>query len=301
VRQRLLSFARGEARAPRLVADLQFNAAAFADHPYARAPAGSEASINRISAEDLRTYRQRVFARDRLKVVAVGDISADELGKFLDRAFGDLPERAELADVPKIRPVTGGRLRVAEVEVPQSVVAFGLGGVPHDSRDFVPAELLSHIVGGSGPHSRLFTELRQKRGLAHGVSSWLERRQEAAIFRGRITARNEVVGEVLDVLRDELQRMSDGDLSVAELDEAKAYMLGSDPVGFRSHVWLSALLLHYAQSGFGPDFHESRHAMIAAVTLDDLKRVAANMLNPENLIVSIAGTPALQPVPSRRQ
>jgi zinc protease len=299
VRRRLLGFQGGKARNAELVADTQWNAVAFAGHPYAGKGYGDDASIKGITADDLRAYCRRGFAKDRLKIVAAGDITADELGEFLDRVFGDLPANCDLAALPTANPVAGGRLRVAEMDIPQSIVAFGMGAVPYDSPDFIPAYMLSHILGGHGVGSRLASELRGKRGLAYSAWAWLERHQHVAVLRGTVATRNDKVAQSLDIIRDEMQKMSDGQLSQKELDVARRYLMKSYVLRLRSNTSIAADLLGHAVYGFGPDFIERRKAMIAAVTLDDLKRVARYMLDPENLIVSIAGTPALQPAPAR--
>lgn len=296
VRSRLLGFHGGEARAPTLVADAQWNAVAFAGHPYARKIYGHEASVRQITAEDLERYYTRVLAKDRLKVVAVGDITVDELGEVLDRLFGGLPASADLVEVPEISPVTGGRLRVAEMDLPQSMVMFGTGAVPYASPDFIPAYVLSHIIGGHSS-SRLARELRAKRGLVHFASTWLERRQRAAVFRGRLATRNDMVAKSLDIVREEMQKITDGQLSQQELDDAKSYLIGSYPLTLDSHGKIASQLLDHAIGGLGPGFLEARTTMISAVTLEDLHGVAKHILNPENLIIAIAGTPALQPPP----
>jgi zinc protease len=300
VRRRFVSFHGGEARTPDIVASRQWNAVAFAGHAYARSLSGSETSINRITSGDIRSYWKRVFAKDRLKIVAVGDISADELGRFVDRVFGDLPAHGDLVKLSRVDPVTGGRLRVAEMELPQSLVSFGMGAAPYDGPDYIPATILNQILGG-GASSRLTKELRQKRGLVASVQTWLERRRHAAILRGRLATRNEMVGQSLEVLRQEMQKMADGHLTQAELDNAQEYFIDSYPLASGSRSEAAARLLDLAMSGLGPGFIERRAHLIAAVTLDDLKRVAKSMLNPENLIISIAGTPAFQPRPTDGQ
>jgi zinc protease len=295
VRGRLVTFDRGEARRPVLVAEFQWNATAFPGHAYARKVAGSETSANAITTEDLRDYHRRVFARDNLTVVAVGDITATELGQLVDLLFGNLPANANHIEVPAISPVAGGRLRVAEIDVPQSVVAFGLGDVAYASPDYYPAWVLAHILGGHSLGSRLGRELRGKRGLAHSAGSWLEHRQHAAVFRGRFSTRNEMVATSIEVLRQELQQMADGVLTEKELEDAKSYILGSFDLSLGSHGTIAQMLLGSARMGFGADILERRQAMMAAVTIRDLKRVAKQLLDPDNLIISIAGTPALQP------
>jgi zinc protease len=299
VRRRLVSYHGGEIRRARFMAETEWNAMAFPDHPYALVIPGTEASVSEITAEDIKSYHRRMFAMDRLKVVAVGAITAEELGEFVDRLFHGLPAVGELAELPIPEPVRGGRLRVAEMELPYSAVTFGTASVPYDSPDFIPAHLLSYILGGDSLHSRLGLELRQKRGLSFTAVTWLDHRQHGAVLRGRLTTSNETVAEALEITREEMRKMADGQLSEAELEDAKRFLIGSHLLGFGSQAETAAQLLRFAMDGFGTDFVETRKALLAAVTLEDLKRVASHVLDPENLIVSIAGAPALQPARTR--
>lgn len=295
VRRRLLSYHGAEARTPSAVAKAQWNAVAFPGHPYAHHIAGTATSVQNITSEDLRGQYLRVFARDRLTVVAVGDISEHELGNFLDRLFAGLPATSELAEIPPIEPVTGGRLRVAEMELPQSTVFFGTQFIPFDSPDLVPAMVLNVILGRDALSSRLGSSLRQNSGLTFSTTTWLEPRRNGVVFRGSFASRNDSAGRALEILRTEMQKMADGDIGEDELDDAKAHISGFYLQVYVSHAEVAARLLRLAMAGFGPDVIQSRKAAFAAVTLDDLKRVARHLLDPDNLIVSIAGTPALQP------
>jgi zinc protease len=295
VRRRLLSFHGREARGPRLVADHEWIAVAFAGHPYARKGAGTPESVSAITVADLETYHRRLFAKDHLKVVAAGDITTDELGEFLDRLFGELPAKAELTDVPALPEVLGGRLRVAELNVPQSVVTFGTRVVSYDSPDYISAFVLCRILGGSSTTSTLGREVRSKRGLAYEVRAWLEHWGRVAVLRGRVSSRNDAVGESLDIVRAEMQRLTDGEISQDELDAAKRYLIGHRPLVFESTPKIASQLLSRAMAGFSIDHFNGGRDFIADVTLDDVKRVAKYLLDPENLIVSIAGSPALQP------
>ena len=79
-----------------------------------------------VTRDDLEAYRKRVFARGTLKVVAVGDITPEQLGKVLDEVFGDLPEKADLMPVPMTTPIKGAQEKWIKMDVPQSVAMFGL-------------------------------------------------------------------------------------------------------------------------------------------------------------------------------
>jgi zinc protease len=293
VRQRLsVAITRG-AREPDKLANREWDAVAFAGHAYARPVLGTAASVGKITSDDLETYRKRVLSRGTLKVVAVGDISTEALGELLDDVFGELPGAADLAPVAQTQPVAAGRLAVIDMDLPQSVVAFGIEAVPQRDPDYMAAFVVNHILGG-GFGSRLMEEVRVKRGLAYSVGTSLATARYASVLRGGVATRNDMAGESLDIIRRELKTMADGEISQRDLDNAKSFLIGSYPLRFDANGKIASELLALRMDGFGPDYVDNRNAMVAAVTLDDLKRVAKRLFNPENLIVTVVGKPALQ-------
>ena len=169
IRQQLIAALVYAASDPDKVAENEWYAVAFKGHPYARPAGGTEQSIGTITHDDLDGYRARVFAKDTLKVVAVGDIDPGQLGRLLDEVFGGLPDKAQLTPVAKTTPVIGGKQEVIEMNVPQSVAVFGLGAMPRRDPDFIPAFILNQILGGGDFASKLMQEVREKRGLAYSV------------------------------------------------------------------------------------------------------------------------------------
>jgi zinc protease len=143
---------------PNSIASRAWSEAAFPNHPYGRPSDGTEESVSAITADDLETYRKRIFARDTLKIAVVGDIDAERLGRLLDNVFGDLPEKSERKPVAKVEPTKGGVQKVVEMPFPQSVALFGVGAVERKDPDFIPAFVMNQILGGGGFASRLMEE-----------------------------------------------------------------------------------------------------------------------------------------------
>jgi zinc protease len=294
IRQQLQAALAYAARNPEKVALNEWYAVAFEGHPYARPSTGTEETVAKITGDDLEAYRKRTFAKDTLKVVAVGDINAEQLGVMLDEIFGDLPATADLAAVSKTSPVAGGRQKVVEMNVPQSVAVFGLGAMERKDPDFIPAFVLNHILGGGGFASKLMEEVREKRGLAYSVYTYVYPYKHTSIFSGSVATRNEAIGKSIDVIRDELKQMAENGPTRTELENAKKYLIGSYPLRFDTNSKIASQLLGLRMDDFGPEYIDNRNDMIAAVTLDDLKRVAKRLLDTDDLIVTIVGKPTLQ-------
>lgn len=291
IKQQLLANLAYADKDPDKVAIREWYAQAFPNHPYGRSATGSSETVSKITRDDLLAYHKHNFARDNLKVVAVGDINAAELGKMLDDVFGGLPAKADLTNVAQTAPAKGGSQKIVEMGVPQSVAVFGLGAMPRKDPDFITAFVVNHILGGGGFSAKLMEEVREKRGLAYSVYTYLQPYQHASILVGSVATKNASMAESLKIIRSEMKKMADNGPTPEDLQAAKDYLTGSYALRFDTNSKIASQLLGLMQEGFGPDYVENRNAMINAVTLADAKRVAARFLQPDNLVVTIVGKP----------
>ncbi len=304
IRQQLLANLIYSDKDPDKVAAKEWFATAFQGHPYGRPANGTKETVATISHDDLANYHKRNFAKSNLKVVAVGDIDATTLGKLLDDVFGGLPDKADLVPVAKTEPVNAGKQQIIEMNVPQSVAVFGLGAMARKDPDFMTAFVINHILGGGGFSAKLMEEVREKRGLAYSVYSYIQPFQHASILSGSVATKNESMAESLDIIRAELKKMAGNGPTAEDLDSAKKYLTGSYALRFDTNAKIAAQLLGLMQEGFGTDYVDNRNKLVDAVTLDDVKRVSKRLLDSDGLIVTIVGKPAkMKPaaagVPSR--
>ncbi len=290
MRKQLLAKLAFSARDPNKVAAKEWYATAFSGHVYARSAEGDETSIGSIAPADLEAFRKRNFARSNLFVTVVGDIDAATLGKLLDDVFGGLEAKADLAEVAKAKPKPGVE-KVVDMAVPQSVAVFGVGAMARKDPDFMAGFVLNHILGGGGFASQLMEEVREKRGLAYSVYSYLQPEDHASLLLGSVATKNESIAESLTVIRDVLKKMASNGPTETELANAKSYLIGSYALRFDTSAKIASQLLGIQMEDLGIDYVEKRNALIEAISLDDVKRVAANLLKPEELIVTVVGQP----------
>ena len=292
IRQQLSANLAYSDKDPDKVAAKAWFALAFDGHPYGRSANGTQESLAAIKSEDLKAFHKRTFAKDNLKVVAVGDITAAELGKLLDDVFGPLPAKADLVKVEKTAPVNAGHQQIIDMAVPQSVAVFGTAAMARKDPDFMAAFVLNHILGGGGFSAKLMEEVREKRGLAYSVYSYIQPYQHTSILTGSVATKNELMAESLDIIRSELKKMASQGPSEDDLDAAKKYLIGSYALRFDTNSKIASQLLGLLQEGFGTDYVDNRNKMIEAITLDDVKRVAKRLLDGDGLIVTVVGKPA---------
>ncbi len=290
IRAQIQSLLRRAATNPNEIADLRWWETAFPGHPYGRPVDGTLESVPTITVADLRAYTRRVLARANLKVAVVGDIDAATVKGMLDRVFGALPAEPELAPVAAASPQGLGRRILVKLDVPQAVVTFGGAGIARRDPDFMAAYIVNHILGGGGFSSRLYREVREKRGLAYSVSDNLVWLDHAALFLGRTATRADRTAQTLDLIEKEIRRLAENGPTAEELARAKAYLKGSFALNLDTSRKIAAFLVQLQLDGLGIDYFQQRSAMIDAVTLDDARRVAKRLLDG-GLLVTVVGRP----------
>lgn len=291
VRAQTLSLLRRESTAPGSIAGDRFWAAAYEGHPYAQQPSGTLESVPKIEAADLKDYVRRVLAKDNLKIAVVGDVDAETVGKLLDQTFGALPAKSELTPIPNVDFAKTPQKFFVPLDVPQTSILFGGPGIARNDPDFMAAYIVNHIIGGGSLSSRLYHEVREKRGLVYSVSESLWWLNNSSLFYGSTATRADKAGETIDTINAELKRMGDEGPTQQELDEAKSYVKGSQMLALDSSVKFAGALLQYQLDNLGIDYIERRGAIIDAVTLEDAKRVAKRIWANGILSVSVGRAP----------
>ena len=289
-RAQILSLLRRETTSPTDIASRRWWETAFEGHPYGRPVNGTSETVSSVSIADLKSYAQRVLARRNLKIAVVGDIDAETLKVLLDRTFGALPEKPELYPIANVAPRGLGRRIEVSLDVPQTVVDFGGPGIPRQDPDFMAAYLINHILGGGSTDSRLYQEVREKRGLAYSVSDSLVWLDHAAVLLGGTATRADRAGETVDLIEKEIRHFAEDGPTAGELVETKRYLNSAFVLNLDSSTKIAALLVQLELDGFGIDYFSRRTAMIEAVTLDDARRVAKRLLD-KGLLVTVVGKP----------
>ena len=290
VRAQVLSGIRSDATDPNSIAGRTFDREAFGDHPYGSPINGTAESVNSLTRDDIVTAHQNALVRSRVHVGAAGDITPGELGRLLDELLGDLPAEGPARPGPAGFALDGGTT-VVDFETPQSVALFGHEGLPRDDEDFFAAYILNEILGGRGVQSRLMEEVREKRGLTYGVSTYLVPKDYAALYLGNLASANDRIAEAIAVIRDEWARMADEGVSATVLADAKTYLTGAYPLRFDGNAEIAGILAGMQATGLPSDYVENRNGYIEAVTLEEVNRVAHELLDPEALHFVVVGQP----------
>ncbi len=292
VRAQINAVLKRESAEPDSMAAQAWRRAAWAGHPYSRSARGELGEIDAVTREDLLDMRRKTLARDALKVAVVGAIDAATLARHLDSLFAGLPAKAELKPVPEIEIQGLGQRIVVDFDVPQANIRFGRPGFSRRDPDYIAAMVVNHILGGGAFTSRLWQEVREKRGLTYSVYSTLATAEHSPSFIGATSTKNERAAESLSVIEAECVRLAAVGPTTEELEKAKKYLVGSYALRFDTSTKIAGHLLQLQREGFDAGYLDRRNAEVEAVTLDDARRVAKRLIGDGKLLVAVVGRPA---------
>lgn len=291
VRASTLATIAREAENPDAIARRTWMSTAFPDHPYGRPARGTKESVSSLTTADMRELVAARLARDNLVIGVVGDIAPDELGRVLDRAFGELPPKAGPGDVPDVKPEGAGRTLIVRRPVPQSVVMSGQAGIKRDDPDWFAASIVNYVLGGGGFNSRLMEEVREKRGLTYGIYTYLASYDRTGLILVSNSTENSRAGRALDVTREVWHGMHEQGPTEAEVANAKRYLTGSFALRLDSTSRIARTLVSVQYDRLGIDYLNQRDALINGVSLEDTRRVAKRLLDPGALLTMVVGQP----------
>lgn len=289
--QARVAYERSRANPNSLVGE-RFAQLAYGDHPYGRRSAPSADSLERIDRTALAGFAGALLARSNLVIGAVGDVTAEDLARLVDTSFGALPPQATVTLPPPVTPKTAAQPVVIPFPNPQSILLFGAPGIAREDPDWYAATVLNQILGGGGMSSRLFEEVREKRGLVYSVGTQLTPYKASALVSGSLATSNAQVGDALKLVRAELARVAKDGVSDSELAAAKSFMTGSFPLRLTSNAAIAGMLVAIQNSGLPPDYIDAYPGLINAVTQDDIRRVAQRLFARDDYLVVVVGQPA---------
>jgi zinc protease len=291
VRGEIVSSLARQAESPHVLSNRIWMRDAFEDHPYGGNVYGTLHSVGTINRDDLVGFVVQGLRRAGLVIGAVGDLTQHEVAALVDQVFRELPGGASDRSVPETRPAENGGLLITRRAVPQSAVTFGQIGLKRDDPDWYSARVINEILGGGGFRGRLMKEIREKRGLAYGASTELVSFRRAGLILGSVATANARVAQSIALIRAEWRRMRDEGPSETELNDAKAYLIGSFPITLDTSERVASLLVEMQIEKLGIDYLDRRAALFDAVTLDRARDLARRLLDPDGLSFAVVGDP----------
>jgi zinc protease len=291
VKQQLLQSVQQRAVDPDSIAYRKVSEMSFPQHAYSRRSLGTAQTIAALTRDDLLVAHKQLVRRSGLVVSFVGDLTPQEAANVLDLVFGSLPNSAPPDPIPDSTVTVGPALEVISYNNPQTIVMFQLGGVLDTAPDYMAANVMMEILGGSSLRSRLNEEVRVKRGLTYGIGLDLQSFPHAGVLMGSFSSVNDKAAEALQATREVMRHMAQDGPTQEELDETKTYLTGSYALRFDSTGRIAGYLTTLQERGRPLNFANIRNSLIEAVTLAQVKDVARKLIDPDRMNVVAVGKP----------
>lgn len=245
----------------------------YGPHPYSRPVLGRTPVVARLDRAALLAHYRAFYRAGRTVVSVSGDVSAPEVAAELRRLFAEMPPGDGDVSEPTVAPVTiPGRVLLTQPAAQAQVLAGTIGpAIAH--RDYAAVKVLTVALGG-GMAGRLFTELRDKQGLAYSTGALNPSRVQPSVLIAYLGTAPDNAERAEDGMRRELERIAREPVSPDELARAKAFLLGQFVLDRRTNARLAWYQAYFESAGVGHDFARRYVRAVEAVTVDDLQRVA---------------------------
>lgn len=297
-RRLALQAIRSQQEQPFTVALDRLRHAMYGDHPYALSGLGSAETVANLKREDLQHYYQTHFRPDNLTISIAGRITPEEAVSQVEEILGSW--RAPLVPLPNLNlpSVASNPTRSAvPQDTQQSIVILGYlapSVTPETMEDYAALKLLNTYLG-NGLSSRLFVELREKRGLAYEVSAFYPTRLDTSYFVTYMGTAPTNTAIALSGLKTEVDRLCDAPLSAEEIQVAKNKLLGQYALGKQTNSQLAQIFGWYETLGLGVEFDSQFQDAIAKVSAEAAQEIACryfgepyiSLLGPADAIESL--------------
>ncbi|MBW4464107.1 MAG: insulinase family protein [Pegethrix bostrychoides GSE-TBD4-15B] len=263
---------------PFSVANAQLRQILYGQHPYGTSSLGTEETVAQLSPAALHRYHQTYFRPDNLVISIVGRIDPTAAASLVDQCFGDWQNpQAELPALNLPAVTVHPQSAITLQDTQQAIVMLGYLAAAVQESDHIPLKLLNTYLG-SGLSSRLFVELREKRGLAYDVSAFYPTRIDTSHFVTYIGTAPENTATAMEGLHHEVQRLHETLLTPEELQSAKNKLLGQYALGKQTNGQIAQIFGWYEMLNLGVLYDEQFQQQVAEVTAADIQQAVQRHL-----------------------
>lgn len=272
------------------LADASFARAVFSGHPYGLPEEGTPESVRGLTREDLVAFHREHYVPNQTIVAVVGDVKAGDTFARVERAFGAWA-RGKEQEIPKVETPRRDKPRIVVVDMAdavQSEIRVGQIGIAFTDPDFFVADVYNAILGG-GSSSRLYREIRAKRGLSYGAGSYFVKAVQPGYFQASTFTKTESTVQALEVMLETMRTLEEAPVPAEELEGRKTYLSGVFPLQIETPQGIAAKVLDALKYGLGREFIESYRGRIDAVTSEQVQSFAGRRVHPESALIVVVG------------
>ena len=290
VRSQILGEIASDNDDPGHVAMKAFNQLVYQTHPYRWPVQGTEETLNKISLSDIQSFYAKEYLPNQVILTIVGDVTVEQATSLVQVHFGSWKKGlAPPRPVRKTPSVEKKTVQFIEKDLTQSTIVLGHSGITRTNPDFYAVTVMNHVLGAGGFSSRLMDSIRDKQGLAYGITSHYDAKAMPGSFWINLQTRTETTNQAISSVLAEMKAIREAPVTDQELAEAKSFLMGSFPLRMDSTAKLAQVLGQVEFFGLGFDYFSQYPKWIDRVTKDDVQRVAKQYLNPQLYALVVVG------------
>jgi zinc protease len=275
---------------PSHVAMKAFNQLVFQTHPYRWPVQGTEETLSKITLSDIQSFYAKEYLPNQVILTIVGDVTVEQATMLVQTYFGSWKKGpAPSRPVRKSPNIEKKVVQFIEKDLTQSTIVLGHSGITRTNPDFYAITVMNHVLGAGGFSSRLMDSIRDKQGLAYGITSHYDARAMPGSFWINLQTRTETTNQAISSVLAEVKAIREAPVTDQELAEAKSFLMGSFPLRLDSTAKLAQVLSQVEFFGLGFDYFSQYPKWIDRVTKDDVQRVAKQYLNPQLYALVVVG------------
>ena len=276
-RQQLLSNLRVEYSDADYLASVVIARVVYGQHPYGLPNEGTPDSAATLARDDLMRFRDTYYVPNQALLAFAGDITPEAAFAAAEKYFGGWPKKDVASTASAPAPAGPEGVHIYLIDKPdagQTQIRVGRLGIRRNDPDYIPLYVTNRIFGG-GFNSRLNTEVRQKKGLTYGASSSFTSHKLAGSFEASTFTRTEATVEATRLVVDLIGRMATGEVTPAELNFARDYLVGVFPIQTETPEQVAGRVLSVAQFDLPADYYDTYQEKVRAVGVEQVKAMAA--------------------------
>ncbi len=290
VRSQILGEITSDNDDPGHVAMKAFNQLIFQNHPYRWPVNGTEDTLGKITLADVQTFYAKEYLPNQIILTIVGDVTVEQATTLVQTHFGSWKKGVVQPRTAKKPAVIDKKIvQLIEKDLTQSTIVIGHPGISRTNPDFYAVTVMNHVLGAGGFSSRLMDTIRDKQGLAYGITSHYDARLMPGSFWINLQTRTETTNQAINGVLTEMKTIRDSPISDQELADAKAFLMGSFPLRLDSTAKLAKVLAQVEFFGLGFDYFSQYPKWIERVTKEDVQRVAKQYLDPQHYALVVVG------------
>lgn len=288
-RNQLLVGLQRNKQSPSDIAEEKFLAALYRGHPYAWLNEGTVETLAAIEQPDLVRFHQEFYTASNVMITIVGDTDRAGAEAIAEKITRDLPQGNKPGPVTPVQSLTAPETISIPHPSSQVHILVGQPGMRYGDPDYFPLYVGNHILGSGGLVSRLFEEVREKRGLSYSASSYFSPRRDSGPFLASIQTREDQAAEGLAVLKKTISDFVEQGPTEDELVAVKKNITGGFPLRIDSNKKISGYLSVIGFYGLPLDYLDRFNDRIESVTVDQIRDAFSRRLHTDKLVTVMVG------------